>query len=433
MSQLQSWGRLDKVDHHTVSLNSQTLNEQIQSALPGICYGMGRSYGDSCLNPGGTAWLTRNLDRLISFDAKTGLLHCESGVLLADIQRLLLPRGWLLPVTPGTQRITVGGAIANDVHGKNHHVFGTFGENVTSLTLQRTDGATLTCKPEGENADWFRATVGGLGLTGVIATATLKLRPVTGPWLTAETIPYQSLNDFFALSHSSESEWEHTVSWFDCLSGSQPRGIFLRANHSQQPAGVSTEKKRQLSFPVVPPLSLVNTLTLKPFNTAYYWLNKRKAGISTVHYEPFSYPLDAISHWNRMYGPNGFYQYQCVIPQVASQDAIAELLAVLRKYRQGSFLAVLKTFSDRKPAGLLSFPRAGATLALDFPNRGRKTLALMNAMDQVVSQAKGRLYPAKDARMSATMFQQGYPELERFQTYRDPGISSAFAVRTIDT
>jgi len=432
MSQLQSWGRLSQAEHHTVALSSQSLGKQIMSTSPGICYGMGRSYGDSCLNPGGTAWLTRNLDRLISLDTKTATLHCESGALLEDIQRLLLPRGWLLPVTPGTQKITVGGAIANDVHGKNHHVFGTFGENVTALTLQRTDGETLTCSPDGENPDWFQATVGGLGLTGVITSAVLKLRPVTGPWLTAETIPYQSLSDFFTLSRTSESDWEHTVSWFDCLSGNQPRGIFLRANHNQQPFKPEPDKKRQLSFPVVPPVSLVNRLTLKPFNTAYYWLNKRKAGISTVHYEPFSYPLDAISHWNRMYGPKGFYQYQCVIPPAVSQDAVGELLSILRKYRQGSFLAVLKTFSDRKPAGLLSFPKSGTTLALDFPNRGQKTTALLDAMDSVVSRANGRLYPAKDARMSAAMFQQGYPELARFQAYRDPGITSAFSARTID-
>lgn len=433
MSRLQSWGRLSREEHNTVSLNRRELEEQIELTAPGICYGMGRSYGDSCLNPGGTAWLTRNLDRLISFDSHDGILQCESGVLLEDIQRLLLPRGWLLPVTPGTQKITVGGAIANDVHGKNHHVYGTFGETVRSLTLQRTDGSLLTCSPDGENADWFKATVGGLGLTGIIIRAELRLRPVNGPWLTAETIPYQSLKDFFALSRSSESNWEHTVSWFDCLSGSQPKGIFLRANHCQKPVADISHKKRNLAFPIVPPLSLVNRLTLKPFNTAYYWLNRRKAGISTVHHEPFSYPLDAIANWNRMYGPNGFYQYQCVIPVNHSQAAITELLSVLRKHRQGSFLAVLKTFSDREPAGMLSFPRAGTTLALDFPNRGNKTLNLMKALDEVVADAGGRLYPAKDARMSAAMFLQGYPELQRFQTYRDPGISSAFSARTIDS
>lgn len=432
MNRLQSWGRLSREEHQTVSLNRNQLAIQLDSTTPGICYGMGRSYGDSCLNPGGTAWLTRNLDRLISFDSKTGILHCESGVVLEDIQRLLLPRGWLLPVTPGTQKITVGGAIANDVHGKNHHVFGTFGETVRSLQLQRTDGQLLTCIPEGENSDWFQATVGGLGLTGIITQAEIQLRPVAGPWLSAETIPYQSLKDFFALSRSSESEWEHTVSWFDCLSGNQPRGIFLRANHNQQPTGDLSSKKRQLSFPIASPVSLVNRITLKPFNTAYFWLNKRKAGISNVHYEPFSYPLDAISRWNLMYGPKGFYQYQCVVPQNSSHEAITELLSVLRHHRQGSFLAVLKTFSARKPAGMLSFPRAGTTLALDFPNQGKKTLDLMKSMDEVVSEAGGRLYPAKDARMSAKMFLQGYPELKRFQSYRDPGISSAFSARTID-
>lgn len=432
MTRLQSWGRLSQTEHNTVSLNRKELGSQVGLTAPGICYGMGRSYGDSCLNPGGTAWLTRSLDRFISFDRQSGILRCESGVLLEDIQRLLLPSGWLLPVTPGTQKITVGGAIANDVHGKNHHVYGTFGETVRSLRLQRTDGRSLTCTPEGDNADWFKATVGGLGLTGVVTEAELQLRPVAGPWLTAETIPYQSLDEFFSLSRRSERDWEHTVSWFDCLSGSQPKGIFLRANHTQSTHAPQIHKKRRLTFPVTPPVSLVNRLTLKPFNTAYYWFNKRKAGISQVHYEPFSYPLDAISQWNRMYGPRGFYQYQCVIPQGNSQGAMAELLGVLRKHRQGSFLAVLKTFSDRKPAGMLSFPKAGTTLALDFPNQGNKTLNLMKALDEVVADAGGRLYPAKDARMSAAMFLQGYPELKPFQAYRDPGISSAFSTRTID-
>lgn len=433
MVAVRSWGRLTQPKHQVTSINR---NDDISATMagnkPGICFGMGRSYGDVCLNPDGHLWLTRGLDRFIDFNSKTGILNCEAGVLLKDIQQLMVPQGWMIPVTPGTQLITVGGAIANDVHGKNHHHRGTFGDHVLSFSLQRSDGQYLECSPE-HNTDWFQATVAGLGLTGIIINARLQLIKIASPLLSTDTVTYGNLDDFFAIAAESEAKWEHTVSWVDCLSGKNSRGIFLRANHQQTPidsnAAGKTGSARRFTMPLTPPVSLVNRLSLKPFNAAYYALNARKAGPGVTHYEQFFYPLDKINHWNRMYGRKGFYQYQCVIPDLTARPAIAALMTAIALSGQGSFLAVLKTFGDRQAAGLLSFPMAGATLALDFPNQGTKTTGLFDTLDDIVGEAGGRLYPAKDARMPKVLFEAGYPELEKFQRFRDPGISSAMSRR----
>lgn len=429
MTKVSSWGRLSSEEHRVVPLVDRTLVvDALKKTKPGISFGMGRSYGDACLNPGGTLWNTSGMSRLISFDQNLGRLVCEAGVLLQDIQRLMVPRGWMLPVTPGTQLITVGGAIANDVHGKNHHVFGSFGDHIRNLNLVRTDGEVIRCGPE-ERSDWFFATVGGIGLTGLIATVELQLRRVPGAWLQSETIPFSGLDEFFHLADASETEWEHTVAWIDCLAGEAGRGLFMRANHSE--ASASLPKVRRLSMPLTPPMSLVNSWTLKPFNWAYYNATKRKAGRSTCHYESFFYPLDNVQNWNRMYGPSGFFQYQSVVPRSMGQAAIRDMLREIARSGQGSFLAVLKTFGDRAPSGMLSFPMPGVTLALDFPNRGAKTLELFERLDAVVRRAKGRIYTAKDARMPRDMFESGYPRLGEFLQYRDPGISSGMSRRLI--
>ena len=398
-----------------------------RSPLPGLAHGMGRSYGDVALNPCATLWMGAGLDHFIDFDPATGLLTCEAGVLLRDIQRSFLSQGWMLPVTPGTQIVTVGGAIANDVHGKNHHVLGSFGDHVHQLRLLRTTGEVIDCGPS-EKTEWFAATVGGLGLTGVIVAAQIQLRRVDGPWLNIDTVPYQSLDEFFELADASEKDWEYTVSWIDCLSA-QGKGVFIRGNHSQEQR--PAPRKREKRMPLTPPVSLVNKLSLKPFNALYYRLQAAKAGPSLSHYEPFFYPLDGLLEWNRMYGPKGFYQYQSVVPRNGGQEAIAAMLKVIADSGNGSFLAVLKTFGNRAAPGLLSFAQPGVTLALDFPNQGDKTFALFDALDAIVSAAGGRIYPAKDARMTREMFQAGYPELPRFLAFRDPGISSAFSRRVI--
>ncbi len=430
MVKITSWGRLSHLEHQRVLLSDcQQVAKQLQQHQPGIAHGMGRSYGDVCLNPNGVLWQTTSLNRFIHFDDNTGCLTCEAGILLGDIQALFMPRGWSLAVTPGTQFVTVGGAIANDIHGKNHHVMGSFGDHVKHLHLVRTDGSLIECSPT-LLPNWFAATVGGLGLTGIITQVSLQLQPVPGPWLDTETVPFTQLSEFFALADSSESTWQHTVSWIDCLS-TKGRGLFMRAN----PCDIGPNLEPQChahTMRFTPPLSLVNGLTLKPLNSLYYQLKKWRAGRSIAHYQAFFYPLDNLLHWNRLYGPKGFYQYQSVVPREVSLDAVAAMLAAIKQSGQGSFLAVLKTFGDREALGMLSFPQPGVTLALDFPNRGDKTLSLFKRLDAIVREAGGRIYMAKDARMPRELFELGYPCLNEFLTYRDSGISSSLSRRLMD-
>lgn len=428
MRPVSSWGRLSAHAHQVIRLNDPAqVAHALQCHPGGVAHGNGRSYGDVCLNPQGVLWHTTGLKHFIEFDRSTGRLVCEAGVLLRDIQRLAIHCGWILPVTPGTQLITVGGAIANDVHGKNHHVLGSFGDHVQRIKLVRTDGEIIECGPT-TRPDWFAATVGGLGLTGVMIEAELQLRRVAGPWLATETVSYANLDEFFKLADNSEARWEHTVSWIDCISGGGGRGIFMRGN----PADVGSRaepKGSKLTMPIVPPVSLVNPLTLRPFNMAYFHLKKLKAGRAETHYESFFYPLDNLLEWNRMYGPKGFYQYQSVIPRAVGRDATQAMLGEIARSGEGSFLAVLKTFGNRQALGMLSFPQAGVTLALDFPNKGDKTLKLFERLDAIVREAAGRLYLAKDARMPRDLFEAGYPRLNEFLIFRDPGISSGLSRR----
>lgn len=431
MGTLSSWGRLSCLPHRTVALHDRTLvAEALQQNPRGICFAMGRSYGDICLNPRGVAWLTRSLDRFISFDSTTGLIECETGVTLGEIQRLFVPRGWMLPVSPGTQFATVGGAIANDIHGKNHHAKGSFGNHVRFIELMRTTGEVLRCSPE-DNPGLFAATIGGMGLTGVITRALVQLRPVPGPWLATDTLPFTRLEEFFELSDISEEDWEYTVSWIDCVGGAAGRGIFMRANHTPYPERRWSEPRRR-QIPFTPPFSLVNGMTLKPFNQLYYARKAAKAGAGVEHYANFFYPLDSLLDWNRLYGRPGFYQFQCVVPREAGLLSIREMLTRISEAGEGSMLAVLKTFGNALPGtGLMSFPMPGVTLALDFPNRGARTISLLASLEAIVRDAGGRLYPAKDAAMSRHSFERGYPRLEEFMTYRDHGTSSALSRRLL--
>lgn len=430
MVTVSSWGRLGSWEHEVRTLSDRhQVVHQLKSSRSGIAYGMGRSYGDICLNPEGVLWKTTGLDRFISFNENTGWLVCEAGVLLRDIQRLVIPRGWILPVTPGTQLVTVGGAIANDVHGKSHHVLGSFGDHVQRIKLARTDGTIIECGPT-LLPEWFSATVGGLGLTGVITEAEIQLRRVAGPWLDTETVPFANMDEFFCLSDESEADWEHTVSWIDCISGGGGRGLFMRGNPSD--VGSRPEpRNRKITMPLVPPISLVNRLSLRPFNMAYFNLKKWQAGKSIAHYESFFYPLDNLLEWNRMYGPRGFFQYQSVVPREVGRAAVQAMLGEIVRSGDGSFLAVLKTFGNRQPVGMMSFPQPGVTLALDFPNKGERTLKLFERLNAIVREAKGRIYLAKDATMPRDLFEAGYPCLQEFLQYRDSGISSALSRRLI--
>ena len=425
--QLGAWGRLSFDSHQVEHLASRlAAREQIVGSR-GLPRGMARSYGDVCVNPDGRVWLTPGMNRYVAFDEAQGVLVCEAGALLRDIQRMVIPRGWILPVTPGTQVVTVGGAIANDVHGKNHHVLGSFGDHVRRIRMLRTNGEEIECGPD-LRPEWFAATIGGLGLTGVMLEVELQLRKVAGPWLDTETLPYSDLDEFFALADGSEAGWEHTVSWIDCISGGGGRGIFMRGNHVAYELSAPKAGKA-LTMPMVPPVSLVNEFSLRPFNMTYFHLKKWQAGRSIAYYEPFFYPLDNLLEWNRMYGPRGFFQYQSVVPREVGKEAVSAMLREISRSGNGSFLAVLKTFGKRQGLGMLSFPSPGVTLALDFPNKGAVTHALFARLDAIVREAGGRLYLAKDARMSREMFDAGYPRAAEFQAFRDPGISSGLSRR----
>ncbi|USI99204.1 FAD-binding oxidoreductase [Xanthomonas prunicola] len=423
----QSWGRYPKAHQILIPVNDRAalLPAFDDRALP---RGNGRSYGDSCLNPDGALLCARGLDRFIAFDPGSGVLRCEAGATLADIIELVLPQGWFLPVTPGTRYVTVAGAIANDVHGKNHHRTGNFGHHVRAFELLRSDGERRLCMP-GDTDGWFAATVGGLGLTGLITWVEIQLRRVGSPALETENIRFGSLDEFFALSAASAESHEYSVAWIDCLASGKARGRghFTRADHC---TGLAHERPKSpgagLPMPITPPMSLVNKLSLRPFNALYYWRQPAPRKRFVSHLLPFFYPLDGIRNWNRMYGPAGFLQYQCVLPPAASRDGIDALLAEIARSGSGSFLAVLKEFGNTPSIGMLSFPRPGTTLALDFPNSGPDVFRLLERLDRVVDEAGGALYPAKDARMAAYSFQRAYGRWLEFSSYLDPRFSSGF-------
>lgn len=429
----ESWGRYPRVSQTLVPVldRSATLPQADASMLP---RGNGRSYGDSCLNADGILLGMRGLDRFIAFDPASGLLRAEAGILFSDILDLVVPQGWFLPVTPGTRFVTLGGAIANDVHGKNHHRAGTIAHHLVRFNLLRSDGARLNCSPT-EHTDWFHATIGGLGLTGAITEATLQLRRIRSPWMTTESHKFGNLSEFFALSRESDRDYEYTVSWIDCVaSGKQlGRGLFSRGNHSPacaRPGG--RVPGSLLSVPFTPPVSLINRPSLRAFNILYFHKQRRRAQHAVTHYRPFFYPLDSIAGWNRIYGPRGFLQYQCVVPPATAQEATGSLLQAISRSGTGSFLAVLKQFGDMPSLGMLSFPRGGTTLALDFPNAGPSTLALLSRLDAIVAESGGAVYPAKDARMAGIHFKRYFPAWEAFSRYIDPKFSSSFWRRVME-
>ena len=389
-----------------------------------LAIGMRRSYGDSCLNGAGALIDMGGLDRFIRFEPETGVLCAEAGVGLSDILRFVVPKGWFLPTTPGTRFVTLGGALANDVHGKNHHVCGSFGRHVRRFGLLRSDRGRQTVTAESDPA-LFSSTVGGLGLTGIIEWVEIQLVRIGSAYLEVETVPYARLDDFWPLTEASAA-FEHTVAWIDCTSRGEKRGrgIFSRANWIADGVYAVHDDRSWKRVPFETPGLALNGLTVGAFNNAYYYLGGASAGKSRQHYASFFYPLDAVHGWNRLYGRNGMLQYQCVIPRDNQRDGIAALLDVITASGQGSFLAVLKTFGELTSPGLLSFPRPGATLALDFPFRGEATLKLMAQLDAIVAEAGGALYPAKDGRMPAEMFRRSFPQWERLM--KDPEMSSDF-------
>jgi FAD/FMN-containing dehydrogenase len=340
-----------------------------------------------------------------------------------------VPRGWFLPTTPGTKFVSIAGAIANDIHGKNHHVAGTFGRHVTCFELVRSDGERLLCSSI-ENAGLYRATIGGMGLTGFITWAEFRLKRVPGPYIAMESIRFGSLDEFFELSDDSDRLFEYTMSWVDCMATGRDtgRGLFMRGNHAWQKRipGLDPNPKQRLGISFDLPEFALNGTAVKAFNWLLYHKQLAPVVTATTPYDPFFYPLDSIGHWNRMYGRRGFMQHQCVVPHEGATQALRAMFNATSESGQGSFLAVLKTFGDLPSPGMMSFPRPGATLALDFPFRGEKTLKLLDRLDDIAIAVGGAVYPAKDARMSRRTFEASFPRWRDFEPYIDPKFSSSF-------
>ena len=404
-------------------------------------FGLGRSYGDSCLNDNGVLIDTRRLDHFVSFDEEKGQMVCEAGVSLETILRLLGTRPqadgyWFLPVVPGTKFVTVGGAIANDVHGKNHEVEGTFGCHVNWFELARSDGQLIRCSAN-ENAELFGATIGGLGLTGLITRASLRLMKIPSLMVEVEDIRLENLDHYFRIAEESRSGWTHHAAWVDVLArgSAAGRGIYSRSRFTRcETAAKRSAKSGGPRVPAEAPSWAISHPTIKAFNALY---SRRLFGdtrrTACTAYDPVFFPLDGLSEWNKMYGRRGFYQYQCVVPKEGAHDAIAALLKAIAEDGQGSFLTVLKEFGDMPSPGLLSFPMPGTTLAVDFPNRGERTLRLLDVLDRITLETGGRVYAAKDGRASPEMLARGFPKLETFRRYVDPSFSSTFWRRSAGT
>ncbi len=421
----RSWGGLQAKGSTAVPARGWS---PVGSALPGpvLAFGNGRSYGDSCLLDAGTIIDTADLNRIETLDDATGLITCEAGTSLARILDVCVPRGWFLPVTPGTRFVTIAGALANDVHGKNHHVAGTFGAHVAWFDLIRSGGKTLRCSRH-ENADLFAATIGGLGLTGLITRVALQLVPIRGPLMAQDTLPFTSLDGFFDIANASDQTHDYTVAWIDSMARGTAlgRGVFFRANHAEKTA--QTKPLKPLPFlPFTPPVPLLNRATLGVFNAVYRAAHARPAQDRLVPYQPFFYPLDRVSGWNRAYGPNGLRQFQGVVPMDLAREAVADMLRATHRAGEASFLTVLKLFGHKPSPGMMSFPVAGATLTLDFPYRGARTGALLAELDRIVMQAGGRVNPYKDARMPPEVFEASFPRWRDFARHIDPAFTSNF-------
>ena len=418
---LSGWGRYPRLDCRVDSARTvPDVGRAVAVASTLIARGCGRAYGDCALNPAATLLMT-GLDRLLAFDAGTGLLTCEAGVTMGDIVATFVPRGWFPTVTPGTKFVTVGGAIAADVHGKNHHRDGSFCDHVTAVELLLADGTMTVCGPDRE-PELFMATRGGMGMTGVILRATFRLRPIDTAWICEESCRAGDLDDIMALFRDSAG-WSYSVAWIDCQArGSRlGRAVLMRGEHARRDelppslakAPLAAPRSLALSVPFDGPSCLLNRTTISAFNELFY--RTRRPGSRLRGLESFFYPLDGLLAWNRLYGHRGFFQYQCVLPLEAGAAGLSRLLERVAESGCGSFLAVLKLLGSQD--GLMSFPLRGYTLALDFP-LCRESFSLAARLDAIVADHGGRLYLAKDARMAPTLFRRGYPGLDRFRALK---------------
>ena len=414
---IYGWGRYPVEDAEVYApLTTADIQEYLtQKKHTGITpRGLGRSYGDSSL--GNHVVSTHWLDHLVAFDDAAGLIRCNSGVTLDKLLEVIVPRGWFLPVTPGTRFVTVGGAVASDVHGKNHHLSGCFCDHVESMAILVDAERIIRCS-RAEHADLFHATCGGMGLTGIILSVSFRLKPVKSAFIEQTTFKAQNLEEVLNL-FETYSGCTYSVAWIDCISGGRDlgRSLIITGEHSDH-GGLNTKGSSNLGFPFDMPGQLLNRYSVKVFNALYYHRARSRQASRQVHYAPFFYPLDSVSNWNRMYGKNGFTQYQFVVPKDAGIEGLSKMLKIITDSGRGSFLAVLKVLGKQND-NLLSFPTEGYTLALDFKIEPG-LFELLDTLDSMVLDYGGRLYLTKDARMSTATFQKGYPATESFQAVRE--------------
>jgi decaprenylphospho-beta-D-ribofuranose 2-oxidase len=416
---LSGWGRNPVVETDAYRPERVAgLERLVRRERPVLARGLGRSYGDAALNGAGATVLFERLNRFLAFDPATGLLTCEAGVSIADILRVFGTRGFFPPVCPGTRHVTIGGAIACDIHGKNHHRDGSFGRHVLGLRLITASGEVIDCGPD-HDVPLFRATVGGMGLTGLIVEATIRLARVVSPDIVVDYDRASDLDTALRLFDEADAGYAYSMAWIDCLAPGRAlgRSVLMRGNPVLDPSSSTPEARRRsdggagaLRVPFDLPAWVLNPLSMRAFNALYYRRHPVSRHGVVTHYAPFFFPLDRIGDWNRIYGKRGFFQYQCVIPPAPGRETLVRLLAFARR-AGGSFLAVLKRFGHEPGTGPLAFPRPGYTLALDFPARGSELLGLLDAMDDVVADAGGRVYLAKDARLRPELFRAMYPDL----------------------
>lgn len=421
---LTGWGGMnpEECDVYRPEKNAAVtaiLEEAEQDTL--IARGLGRSYGDTSVNGDGGVINMSRLNRMLDFDADTGILHCESGVSLAEIVDTFLPRGYFVPVTPGTKHVTVGGAIANDVHGKNHHNDGTFGEFVESFELMIANGDVLNCSRE-ENSDVFFATTGGVGLTGIILSAYVRLFSVESAYMQVDYRQCKNLNEALKVMAETDEDYQYSVAWVDCLARGENigRSVMMQGNHATVDQLPIAKRSNPFHVPkglpkFIPfnfPGFVLNPLSIKAFNFLFYNIHRNSKN-NIVDYDKYFYPLDQIGDWNRMYGKHGFGQFQATVPPDGI-EGLAKMLRRLADTRRASFLAVLKTFGEGND-GLLSHPMKGFTLTLDIPNRNGM-VPFLKEMDEILIDHGGRLYLGKDMVSEAKSIAAMYPRLEEFKT-----------------
>lgn len=403
IQKVTNWGNFPVVEKEMRSEDSfKKIKEFVLNHNEVIARGNGRCYGDASL--GDTIFSTKKLNKFMSFDRLNGIIECESGVLLSEVLEISVPQGYFLYVTPGTKFISVGGAIASDVHGKNHHAEGCFSEYVIEFKLMTENGDVINCSKE-ENTEKFWATIGGMGLTGIILSAKFKLKNIETAYIRQESIKAENLDEIFRLFEESES-WTYTVAWIDCLQKGKNTGrsIMMRGehafrheltgNHAENP--LFLKKKFSPTVPFYFPNFVLNALTVKIFNFLYYKKQSKKELKNFTDYETFFYPLDSVTDWNKIYGKSGFIQYQMVIPKETGKDGMKRILETIANSGNGSFLAVLKLFGKNNPQAYNSFPTEGYTLALDFKVNS-KLKKLVDQLDQIVQEFGGRIYLTKDS------------------------------------